>query len=50
MHKIFKADAYMNKGICQYNSRDKEGACKNWSTAGQLGSTGAYDLIKQYCK
>ena len=47
---FFKASAYMNKGMCLYNLGDDDAACKNWSTAGQLGSSGAYDLIKQYCK
>ncbi len=47
---FFKASAFMNKGTCLYHLGKKEEACKDWSTAGQLGSVGAYDYIKQYCQ
>ena len=29
---------------------DKNGACLDWSKAGELGYIEAYDAIKEYCK
>ena len=41
---------YYNRGIAKYGLGDKEGACRDWSKAGELGNPLAYDTIKQLCK
>lgn len=41
---------YFYRGICNYNIKLKESACKDWSKAGELGYEKAYDSIKEYCK
>ena len=45
-----KTDIYvalMARGVAKYNLEDKEGACLDWSKAGEFGDTG--DLVKEYC-
>jgi tetratricopeptide (TPR) repeat protein len=42
--------AYFNRGIAKFNLRNKDGACLDWSKAGELGAEGAYDMIKKYCQ
>ena len=44
------AAAYFNRGNVKYERKDLDGACLDWSKAGELGFSGAYDLIKKYCK
>ena len=44
------AIAYYNRGIAKAELKDLDGACLDWSKAGELGLSGAYDLIKQICK
>ena len=46
---ISDADAYNNRGVAKLGLKDLDGACLDWSKAGELGHSGAYDLIKQYC-
>jgi tetratricopeptide (TPR) repeat protein len=42
--------AYYNRGIVRFKLGDKEGACLDWSKAGELGLIEAYDNIKKKCK
>ena len=42
------AVAYNNRGIAKYSLKDINGACLDWSKAGELGYD-AYDVIKKYC-
>lgn len=44
------ADAYLGRGTLKFNSKDLEGACKDWQKAKDLGNTQAADQIKKYCK
>ena len=44
------AEAYNNRGNAKAELKDLDGACLDWSKAGELGFSGAYDLIKKYCK
>lgn len=39
----------MNRGKAKYNLRDIDGACLDWSKAGELGRSDAYDVIKKKC-
>lgn len=52
--EVFKLNEYPNtfliKGRALYELGDKENACKNWSKAGELGKSEAYDYISKYCK
>jgi tetratricopeptide (TPR) repeat protein len=41
--------AYFNRGNAKHLQGDEEGACLDWSKAGELGDNKAYDYIKQYC-
>ena len=43
------SQAYYNRGNAKA-LKDLDGACLDWSKAGELGFSGAYDLIKKYCK
>ena len=50
----FKTDevwstAYYFKGLCEYQLSKTEDACRDWSQAGEMGYSKAYELIKQYC-
>ena len=46
---LMKESAFLNKGLILFNSGDTKNACINWSSAGELGSKDAYDLIRQHC-
>jgi tetratricopeptide (TPR) repeat protein len=41
---------YYNRGVAKHKLGDVEGACHDWSKAGELGISDAYTLIKQLCK
>ena len=41
---------YLNRGKVKYKLSDLNGACLDWSKAGELGETDAYDSIKKHCK
>lgn len=43
------AAAYYNRGVAKYNLGQKRSACLDFGKAGELGDSGAYDLIRQYC-
>jgi tetratricopeptide (TPR) repeat protein len=41
---------YIERGFIKYNSlNDSDGACADWSKAGELGRRDAYDYIQKYC-
>jgi tetratricopeptide (TPR) repeat protein len=40
---------YLIRGIIQLNLNQKDKACMDFSRAGELGNSEAYDLIKKYC-
>jgi tetratricopeptide (TPR) repeat protein len=42
-------DAWYGRATIKYYLKDKEGACLDWSKAGELGYSKAYDAIKEYC-
>jgi tetratricopeptide (TPR) repeat protein len=44
------ADAYYNRGIAKSDLGDKDGSCLDWSKAGELGLSQAYDAIKDLCQ
>lgn len=44
-----KAETYYLRGLAKHNLKNKDGACKDWSKAGQYGATNAYELIEQNC-
>lgn len=46
----FKAQAYYYRATAKHNLNDKEGACRDWSKAGEQGLSEAYDYIKKFCK
>lgn len=42
--------AYISRGLLKYNFfNDQDGACADWSKAGELGKNDAYDYINEYC-
>lgn len=41
--------AHYQRGIAKWYIGDKEGACLDWSKAGEYGADYAYDTIKQFC-
>ena len=43
-------DALVLRADTKYKLGNKEGACLDWSKAGELGDTEAYDMIKKNCK
>ncbi len=43
------AKSYCNRGVSKYYLKDKEGACKDWHKAVELGVNDAYKYIKKYC-
>jgi len=43
-------NAYVMRGLSKFKSGDKNGACTDWSQAGQLGSQEAYTLIQENCQ
>ena len=41
---------YMERALIQYKyGKDIEGACRDWSKAGELGDRRAYEYIEMYC-
>ena len=41
---------YISRGLLKYNFfNDHNGACTDWSKAGELGENDAYDYINEYC-
>ena len=43
------SDAYLYRGMSKIDLGDKEGGCLDYSKAGELGNTNAYNLIKRNC-
>ncbi len=43
------ANSYFLKGRANYKLGKKQQACENWSKAGELGKTEAYEYISKYC-
>ena len=41
--------AYNNRAFSKLRLGDKNGACLDWSKAGELGYYDAYELINEYC-
>jgi hypothetical protein len=41
--------AYYNRGSAKYNLNQKNSACLDWSKAGELGFSEAYDAIQRSC-
>ena len=41
--------AYYLRGLAKMSLENIDGACLDWSKAGELGKVDAYDLIKEYC-
>jgi len=44
-----RKSAYIKRGEYKYEMDDKEGACLDWSKAGELGDSNAYEIIKEKC-
>lgn len=44
------SEAYFNRGNAKNKIEDINGACFDWSKAGELGFENAYETIKKYCK
>lgn len=44
------SNPYFFKGRASYELGNKDSACMNWSKAGELGKSEAYDYIRKYCK
>lgn len=49
MVKKFNSMAYLIRGMCKLSNSDIDGACLDWSSAGELGNSNAYDYINKYC-
>lgn len=47
---MIKLLSFLSSGDAKGNLQDKSGANLDWSKAGELGNTKAYDLIKKYCE
>jgi hypothetical protein len=43
------ATNYAMRALIKYSLNDKNGACLDWSKAGELGYEKAYDEIKEKC-
>jgi len=43
------ADGYYYRALTKFVMDDRNGACSDFSKAGELGKSEAYDFIKQYC-
>lgn len=43
------SNAYYNRGNAKSRLQDLNGACLDWSKAGELGDASAYEKIKKYC-
>ena len=44
------SNSYFIRGRAFYKQGNKTKACEDWSKAGELGKTEAYDFIQKYCK
>ena len=42
--------SYSARGAMKYHLKDSDGACLDWSRAGELGNSEAYSYIRKYCK
>jgi tetratricopeptide (TPR) repeat protein len=49
-HIPVKAEAYYYRGQCKHLLNNTNGACWNWSKAGELGVPEAYEMIKKFCQ
>ena|SRR5690554_6756351 len=47
--KHIKAQAYFLRGVGYSNLEDTDSACYDWSKAGELGITKAYEYIREDC-
>lgn len=45
-----RVESFFNRGSSKFQLDDKDGACLDWSKAGELGSAKAYQMIKKYCQ
>lgn len=45
----YLAEAYYNRGLIQIYLKEKEKGCMDISTAGELGISDAYSVIKKFC-
>ena len=43
------SNSFLIRGRAYYRNGNKTKACEDWSKAGELGKTEAYDYIKKYC-
>ena len=41
--------AYLQRGASKLNLNQKNSACLDFSRAGELGDSNAFELIKKYC-
>ena len=41
---------YNVRATIKFQAGDTDGACLDWSYAGQIGDLSAYEKIKKYCK
>jgi tetratricopeptide (TPR) repeat protein len=44
------SEAFFGRGCSKYSINDVNGACLDWSKAGELGDSQAYDNIHKYCQ
>jgi tetratricopeptide (TPR) repeat protein len=44
------SEAYYQRGICRYETRDRTGACEDWANAADLGDADAKVLISGVCQ
>ncbi len=42
-------DAFVERGLIKMRMGDKDGGCRDFSKAGELGEAYAYEMIKKYC-
>ena len=49
-HVPVRAEAYYYRGQCKHLLNNTNGACWNWSKAGELGVPEAYEMIKKFCQ
>ena len=48
-YPLNRANLYDSRAYAKFNSSDLEGACLDWSQAGELGMPSAYDAIRTNC-
>jgi tetratricopeptide (TPR) repeat protein len=44
------ARAYFIRGLAKLSLNENDGACLDWSKAGELGFGEAYDMIQKHCQ